>query len=170
MRASKKNTLKPGCCELLESLNKEQSGQMSVEIATLVPVVIAVALLIINALHFAEIVARFDRVAPNAVLVCGVVPSGAVSDYAYQEAVASQIQEAMQEYSCSVKVQSEQIGVGDSRALLNLSAGTVRYTCTLVYTPWPCAISIAGTRYQLPLEVSHEISLVVDRYRGAVIV
>lgn len=148
---------------------REQSGQMAVELAVLMPVIIAVALIGFNVLRFAELVARFDRVAPDAVLIQGVSPSGSSELGAGVSAIEEQILSAMPEGSCEVAVSQQMVGFSDTGALINLGAGTVRYTCTLTYNPWPLSLSIAGVHFRLPISITHERSLVVDRYRAGII-
>lgn len=148
---------------------QEQDGQMAVELAVLMPVIIAVALVSINVLRFAELVARFDRVAPDAVLIQGVSPAGSSELGAGVSAIQEQIVSAMPDNSCEVTVRQQVVGAAGSGALVNLAAGTVRYTCTLTYIPWPTALSIAGVSFRLPFSITHERSLVVDRYRAGII-
>lgn len=148
---------------------KDDSGQMAVELAVLIPVVITVGLIVVNVLQYAELCARFDRVAYNAVLVAGVSPEGGAEGFAASEAVRSQIVDAMQSTSCDITVSAEIRTARDSDALISLSSGTTRYACTLVYHPWPHAVSIAGATLSLPFGVEHTRELVVDRYRQAIV-
>lgn len=153
-----------GCCVL-----QEERGQMTVELAVLLPVVIVVALICFNALRFAELVARFDRVAPDAVLVQGVSPAGSPEGLAGVDEVRSQINAAMPEGACEVQVSLETLGAHEAGAIFNLAAGSVRYVCSMSYKPWPASVSIAGASYSLPLELEHKRSFVVDKYRAGII-
>ena len=47
---------------------RESSGQMAVELAVLIPVIVACALVVVNVMRYAELCARFDRVG------CGACP------------------------------------------------------------------------------------------------
>ena len=78
---------------------REDAGQMAVELAVLVPVIVAVALAVANVLQFAELVSRFDRVAPDAVVLHGVSASGVSSELAGVAEVKSAIEQAMGELS-----------------------------------------------------------------------
>lgn len=142
---------------------------MAVELAVLMPVVLVVALIGLNALHFAELVARFDRIAPDAVLVQGVSPSGASWGLSGVSDIKNHIVEAMQDSSCEITVGVQELDAASSSALINLASGAVQYTCKLTFHPWPLSISIAGAAYSIPFEVTHVRSLVVDRYRSAII-
>lgn len=145
------------------------SGQMAVELAVLVPVIIVVALIGLNVSHYAELVARFDRVAPDAVNLHGVSPSGASSELAGVDEVKTAIEQAMGDASCDVAVRVEGLSGDDAGARIDLAAGTTRFVCELAYRPWPSSVQIAGVGFELPALARHERSLVVDRYRAAVI-
>ena len=53
-----------------------QSGQMTVELAVLVPVVIVVALVVVNLMEFVDACAAFDRLSLDEVIAEGVSPAG----------------------------------------------------------------------------------------------
>lgn len=148
---------------------RESNGQMAVELAVLIPVIVVCALVVVNVMRYAELCARFDRVAPDAVLAHGVSPSGATSSLAGVDEVRSAIERGMSPMVCEVEVSVEDLMEGASGALLDLSAGTTRFTCTLVFRPWPSSVSIAGAGYQVPASIRHEREIVVDRYRAAII-
>ena len=58
-------------CMAYDALAGEE-GQMSVELAATLPVVLVVALIILNLMRFVGACAQFDRVAPNAFVSQGV--------------------------------------------------------------------------------------------------
>lgn len=146
---------------------REENGQMAVELAVLMPVIIVVALIVLNVLRYTELCARFDRVAYDAVLTQGVSPAGEVVSLVGTEAVQAQLQDAMGD-GVEVKVQAQNLALNEASALINLAAGTTRYTCTLTFRPWPSSLSIAGAGFSAPA-LKHERSLVVDRWRAAII-
>lgn len=152
-----------------EALPFEECGQMAVEVAVLLPIIIVVALIVVNVLHYAELCARFDRLAYDAVLVQGVSPTGVSSGLANCAAVQQQLEEAMAAPSCEVSVSSEALSLSEGGAVINLAAGTTRYICTLMYHPWPTRVSIAGASFSAGSSLTHERSLVVDCYRNAII-
>ena len=45
----------------------------------------------------------------------------------------------------------------------------MRYTCTLSYKPWPRFLRMPGITMEAPFALTHERSLVVDRYRPGVV-
>lgn len=150
---------------------RERSGQMAVELALLVPVIVAVALAVVNLMSFSELCARFDRVAPDAVLAHGASPSGSPEGLAGVEEVAEAIRRGMGTDACEIEVRvvdASESGSG-SGSMLDLAAGTIRYECSMRYRPWPATVSIAGVGYQAPALLSHERPVVVDRYRAGVV-
>lgn len=148
---------------------RDDAGQMAVELAVLVPVIVAVALVVANVLQFAELVSRFDRVAPDAVVLHGVSASGVSSELAGVAEVKSAIEQAMGEMPCEVAVRAEPISGDCSEARIDLAAGTTRFVCELGYRPWPSSVQIAGVGFELPAIVRHQRSFVVDRFRAAVV-
>lgn len=149
---------------------EEQLGQAAVELALLIPVIVAVALMAFNIMRYAELCARFDRVAPDAVLAHGVSSAGSSGELAGVDAVTEAIKKGMGTDSCEVEVSVDDLGIsGSGSALLTLAAGTTRFTCTLGYKPWPSSVSIAGVGFQLPALAKHERSIVVDRWKAAIV-
>lgn len=72
-----------------------------------------------------------------------------------------------------VEVDSERVGHargGGDGIEFPVSPLLTRYTCTLEYRPWPSSFTIAGVSYRAPLVLHHKRELVVDRYRGGVVV
>lgn len=61
------------------------SGQMTVELAVLVPVVIVVALTVFNLMRFVSACSAFDRIAADAVVSQGVSPKGETKAAAVNE-------------------------------------------------------------------------------------
>ena len=147
----------------------ETSGQMAVELALLVPVVVVVALCVVNLMHFTELCVRFDRVAPDAVLVHGSSPSGnSVTEVGTAE-VQDAVEEAMGSGPFEVEVRVEGRTSPGGHATLDLAAGSVRYVCVLRYRPWPSSAQVAGVGYVAPAWLVHVRAVVVDRYRSAVV-
>jgi hypothetical protein len=66
-------------------------------------------------------------------------------------------------------VRAESEGANGSGGVLSLGPALTRFTCTLATRPWPSAFVMAGVRYEAPLVLRHERTLVVDRYRSGVV-
>lgn len=148
-----------------------QSGQMSVELAVLVPVVIVVALIVANLMEFVDACAAFDRLSLDEVIAEGVSPAGEQSMAASVAAVEDALRAALgREGSCDVEVRAERVSPGGGEQLLSVAPLLTRYTCTLVFRPWPSELRLPGITYVAPLELRHERALVIDRYRPGVVV
>lgn len=149
---------------------KAQNGQASVELAVMMPVILVVALLSYNLARYVALCATFDRVALDAVLTQGVAPSGAQTRIVATDEVRSCIEEALEvPRLCSVEVSAESMHDCGPTKKLFVSPLLTRFKCVLVLRPWPVSLSIAGVRYDLPLEMRHERTIVVDRYRPGVV-
>ncbi len=138
----------------------DESGQMAVELAALIPVVVVVALVVFNLGRFVVLCASFDRVALRAVAMEGVAPSGEQSTLASVDEVRGAIVRDLGTSSCDVEVYAEDAG----------ALALTRYRCVLAYRPWPSSFVLAGVLYDAPLVLTHERSLVVDRFRPGVVI
>ena len=147
-----------------------ESGQMSVEVAVIVPVAIVAALTIANIMAFLGCCAAFDRAGLDAVIAHGISPSGHQSELSATTAIRSSIEEALgSNPAVSVDVSADPLS-GSSGMLASLCPPLVRYTCTLHFRPWPQHLRLAGASMDAPFEVIHERSLVVDRSRPGVVI
>ena len=147
-----------------------REGQMTVELAVITPVVIVVALVVLNLMGFVEACAAFDQVALDAVVAQGVAPSGEQSEGRAASEVCSAIEELLgREGRCEVEVRAEAVGMGASSSGLVMSPLLTRYVCTLTYRPWPRLLRMPGVTYEAPLALRHECELVVDRFRPGVV-
>lgn len=147
-----------------------REGQMTVELAVVTPVVIVVALVVLNLMGFVEACAAFDQVALDAVVAHGVAPSGEQSEGRAASEVRSAIDELLgREGRCEVEVRAEAVGMGATSSGLAMSPLLTRYVCTLTYRPWPRLLRMPGVTYEAPLALRHECELVVDRFRPGVV-
>ena len=150
---------------------RASEGQMTVELAVTVPVVIVVALVVVNLMGYVEACAAFDQAALDVVVSHGVAPSGELGRAASVEAVRAALEEALgREGTCEIEVRAEDVEVPSGGAFFVVSPLLTRFTCTLVYHPWPRLLRMPGITYEAPLALRHERSLVVDRYRSGVVV
>lgn len=149
---------------------RSQSGQMSVEVAVVAPVVIVVAIAIANIMSFLNACAKFDRVSLDAVVAHGVSPSGMQGELSAVEQVQRAIEDAMGESpAISIEVSAAPIAPSfDSLATLN--PNLARFTCTMRFRPWPQRFRIAGASFEAPFEITHSRSLAIDRYRPGVVI
>ncbi len=150
----------------------EEAGQMSVEAALVLPVLIVLAFVMANVLLYVEACITFDRIAYDAVLSQGVAPSGEQSTEQASSAIQSTIEEALNRSStCEVKVVAYDVDRFSSSngAVFSIVPSLTRYECTLYFTPWGSSIQFAGISFT-PAALTHTRSYVVDRYRSGVVV
>lgn len=153
---------------------RSSSGQMAVELAVLMPVIIVVAIAVYNLGRFVALCATFDRVAYDAVLSQGIAPAGAQTELTAVGEVQAAIEEALAaDRLCTVTVRLEGIGPRSGQESGNrgvvLSPFLTKFTCTLRYQPVPSSLAIAGVELGAPPSLVHEREIVVDRYRPGVV-
>lgn len=147
---------------------RECSGQMAVELAILMPIIIVVASVVLNLLHFAELCARFDTVSIDSVLTHAVLPAG--HEYLTGiDAARDELALAIDDSACDIEVRTEDAHHDGGGTTFGLGAKTTRFICTVSYHPWPSSVQIAGFVYQFPTPLRHERSIVVDCYRAGVV-
>lgn len=145
-----------------------ESGQMTVELAVTIPVVIVVALTIYNLGRFIQLCAAFDEVSLDAIVTQGVSPPGEQTVLSATGAIREQVTSALPGDDFEVTVSASAPAEGGG-ATFSLAPLLTRYTCTLEYRPWPRSLAIAGTRLEAPLKLRHERTLVVDRFKSGVV-
>ena len=136
-----------------------QSGQMAVELAVVMPVLLVVAVIVFDALSFAGECARFDHIAAQAVLAQGA--SADRESYAV-EARAGKIKEQIKNDMGAVASNVEVTAQSDSDVAL---WNTCTFTCVFEMAPWPfqsADFHIAGVR--IPTKLTHEYALTVEPY------
>ena len=139
-------------------MSGRERGQMTVELAVVLPVIIVVMVIAIDCLVFVGQCARFDNLVPQRVLELAVSPEADGYTTAQRKAA---VKEALEEDFCdwgqSVKVTCEE---ADSAL-----GSSVVYTCTLRFVPWP--LSAGGSTLlgsSIPVRLTHECSFAVDPY------
>ncbi len=148
---------------------REARAQATVEMAVVTPVLIVLALIVYNLMVFMAATARFDRVAPDAVLAHAVSPvSDGEAAASGADAVRLQLERAMEGYAVEIEV-VEETGDAESDALLSLVGAQRTYRCAMVYRPWPQGLSIAGVSMGAPLSLRHERPVTVDPWRPGVV-
>lgn len=154
----------------VQGVARSREAQMTVELAVLTPVVIVVALVVLNLMGFVEACAAFDQAARDAVIAQGVSPSGEQTELGAVEGVRSSLEELLgRSDRCGVEVRVEGVST-EAGGILAISPLLTRYVCTLTYRPWPRSVRLPGITHEAPLELRHECSLVVDRYRPGVVI
>lgn len=148
---------------------RESEGQMVVEMAVVTPVMIVVAIIVLNLMWFLEASARFDRVAFDAVIATAVSPADGegLAEHAATEAI-TEAMGGLRGVTVEVSASTvwDDLASGDG---FTMAPQLTRYVCTMVYEPWPSALTVAGVEAGIPLELRHERAIVVDRYRPGVL-
>lgn len=143
---------------------------MVVEFAFIAPVMIVVAIICLNLMWFMEAASRFDRLAGDVVVAVAVSPAAGEGG-SQEHAVTQALQEAMSDLrgvtvSVSAKALWDDVSTGVG---FTMAPHLTRYECTMYYTPWPAALSIAGIEAGVPARLEHVKALTVDRYRSGVL-
>lgn len=151
-------------------LAHEERGQMSVELAVLMPVIVVVALVVYNLARFVALCATFDRAALNAVTSFGVSPAGTQTSVAAINQVEWEIAKSLGVSDAfTVRVSATKIRADGSSSGMSLAPRLYEFTCKLFFKPWPSAFVIAGAPFNAPLVLLHERTLVVDRFSPGVV-
>ena len=136
-----------------------ERGQMTVELAVAFPVLLVVALVIVNAAVFFGQGAAFDNLFFDAVRVHAVSPAygqGAAQSVAL---VQESMDQAFPEGNVEVAVRADDAGLGHTRF-----TGTLRFAPTLFGYPFRSeAFGVAFPR------LSHSAQIVVDCYKPGVL-
>ena len=128
-----------------------EKGQMAVELAVVVPVILLIMVITVDALVFTSECARFDHLACQRILACATSPGK--TGYALDSraaAVQSALEADFAKNGSSVEVSVEDAGV--PLASMNV------FQCTFRFSPWP--LSTAGA----PLTLDHSCCLAIDPY------
>ena len=131
-----------------------RDGQMAVELAVVLPVVLVIAVSAVNACAFFSECARFDRIGRNAVRVVAASPAYEQDAGASADQVRAAIEEQMGAACSDYRVTAEQ------------SDGYLRFTMTMSYEPTLFGMGLRQSIFGVDLpKLSHSAALAVDRYK-----
>lgn len=135
-------------------------GQMTVEAAVAFPALIAIAIIMLNALLFFDACSAFDRQFRLAVTTYGTSPSHGEGPGACLGSVDAAVKESL-----------EGDFLESSVTMSGHAPGWVTYTGELRFTPTLLGRSLSGSVFGVPLPpIVHTASMTVDPYRpGAVV-
>lgn len=137
-----------------------ESGQMTVQFAVAFPVMLIIAIIMVNALLFFSECASFDRSACEAVRVHATAP-------AYGQALEGSV--ALVQSSLSEQFDRSYLTTEVSAAGEGL--GCVRFTARLLFHPTLFGHGARDEVFGVALPpLTHEVSYVVDPYRAGVFV
>jgi Flp pilus assembly protein TadG len=139
-------------------------GQMTVELAVCIPVILALAAVVINAMIFLGDCAKFDRLAAEAVRIEAVAPAS--TNYGVSAGAAA-TQSRLQGYFANRKDISITVSVsGATNNTLSMLTQLQTYKCTLKYRPPLFGDEFFGVKFGT---IDHTRTYTVDPYRPGVL-
>ena len=149
-----------GACRGAVWVRRRALGQMTIELAVAMPVLIAVAVIAVNAMTFFADCAVFDRVACEAVRVHATSP-------AYGQDVGRGV--ALVEQTILEQLDDDNLDVDVSHGVTGFDFD--EYTATLVFHPTLFGLGLRSEVFGVSLpQLTHEVRYVVDSYKPGVIV
>lgn len=134
-------------------------GQMSVELAVVLPVTIVVAVIAVNALLFFGECAQFDRVGRNAVRICAASPAAGQDLSQVIAAVDSMVGKSMDADNVECDVTAGRI-----------ADGITRFDLVLRYWPTLFGLGLKREVLGVPLPpLTHSVSLSVDMHKPGIV-
>ncbi len=141
-------------------MTRGQAGQMTVELAVAMPVMIAIAVIVVNAILFMGECAAFDRLAKDAIRVHAASPGYGMD----AQACAARVQETL---ALSFDKDFEQVRV----EVRDVAGGHLCYEATLSFAPTLFGRSFSGVVFGVALPpVQHRAQLVVSPFKPGVVV
>lgn len=137
-------------------------GQAVAELVVVIPVVVVVALIVINLGFYLYACAAFDRIAPDMALAYGCAPTGKQDAASATGQIKEAIEQALDLSQVEVQVIVEPLDLTQSGLVASLAPGRIRFVCTLSYHPIPSAFSLAGVSLGTPWTLEHCCCAVVD--------
>ena len=160
---------------------RSSRGQMTVELAITVPIIMAVVAIIINTMVYLDVCIRFDRLAADAVRIEAASPGyGAYGTGSRVDRVSALLQQQFADEADFVRIdvtahagadggagQGGQSSTGSgSKPVFSLIPVLETYECTLHYSPWGFKGSFFGVNF---MEMTHTRSYTIDPFKPAVI-
>lgn len=139
---------------------EREKGQATIELVAVLPVLLAVAFVVMNATLFLSECAALDRLAPQAVRVHAASPSYGQDVQQARGLIESQLQQAFDADNLSVSVSVEEV-----------AGGRLRCEATLEFSPTLFGLGMRSEFFGVSLpKLSHTASLTVDRYKPGVVI
>ena len=144
----------------MSRFGKDENGQMTVELAAALPILIIVAVIAVNACTFFAECATFDRVSRQAVRVCAASPSYGQGTDQSCALIEEEVREALSDGPFDVAVSHGVTG-----------ADLDEFTITLEYHPTLFGMGLRSQVFgvEMPALV-HVATYVIDVYKPGVIV
>lgn len=132
-------------------LSSDERGQMAVELAVVIPIIMIVMVIVIDMMVFASECARFDQLAPQKVIALASSPGRDGYDASSR---ASAVQNAL---AADFGKRGSSVSVSTEDASMPLASMTI-YHCTFKFAPWPLSVADA------PATIEHTCSFAIDPY------
>ena len=149
-------------------------GQMAVELAVVMPVLIVLVIISVDCMVYLGDCARFDRISGEIVRIHAASPvESEQGTAACAKAIQKDIETVMDSSTnLSVSVTCSEMSSGENDSAVG-TEGVVgfftprlrEYRCALDYTPWPLTKGAFGFA---PTPLSHERRYIIDPYRPGV--
>ena len=138
----------------------DESGQMTVELAAVFPVVIVVAVIALNALTFFSECAAFDNAFREAVRVNAASP-------AYGQGLSDSV--SLAEAALAAAFDDENLAV--SVAFESVSGGYSRFSGTLTFLPTLFGLGLVDSVFGVEMpKLTHTVQFTVDVYKAGVLI
>lgn len=165
-----------GHVDVMRGIKKQlesQSGQMIVECALMLPLVLVVGLIVLNLCRFLQITAFFDQVSNDAVIAQAISPAGKQNNLNACQSVEEALKASFAEQSYTsevvIEVSAEPSAVGHENALFSFLPRYTRYRCRLRFKPYPRVLRLPFISLSSPFELVHTREIVVDHYKTGVV-
>ena len=145
---------------MFAGLGDGEKGQMTVELAVAFPVMIVVAVVVVNALLFFSDCAAFDRLACDAVRVHAVAPAYGTGLHQACGQIQQELVSSFDRENLSVAVESAPYGFDYTR-----------YSATLEFAPTLFGLGLKDEVFGVRMpHLRHTVTYVVDPYRSGVVI
>ncbi len=137
----------------------DEKGQMTVELSIAFPILLAVAVVAVNALLFFSDCAAFDRVARNATRVHAASPAYGQKIEQSRALIQTSIDESFDAPYLASRVSVEEV-----------SGRHACFTATLEFSPTLFGLGMKSSVFGVDLpHLEHSVSMVVDPYKPGVL-
>lgn len=139
---------------------RSERGQSTIELVAVLPVLLTVAVIVVNATLFLSECAAFDRLVPQTVRAHAASPGYGQDPTACRGLVQAQLDEAFSADNLAVSVAVEEV-----------SGGMASFAATLEFSPTLFGLGLRSEVFGVALpRLAHTVEFTVDRYKPGVVV
>lgn len=140
---------------------REERGQMAVELAALMPVILVSLVILWNLARYVSACVLFDRVAPDAVLAEAAAAGAEDGSVEAVSAAEASIRKAFEDAD-DIEISVEAEAAESAPLALLGEPRLMHFRCTLSYRPWPRHFVVAGIDSEVHFELVHVREVVAD--------